>query len=80
MAKQTGAVLGRVMASLVVCSGEPSARVTGRTWREWFFAGTVLPELVPSSSKSVPERAMAGPRPEVWLANLSCKVQLPTPS
>lgn len=72
VAKQTAAVLERVRASRVVCSDETSARVAGRTWWEWVFVGegAVLHELAASRAKSVPERVMAGARPEVWVADL----------
>ena len=72
VARQTAAVLERVGASRVVCSDETSARVAGRTWWEWVFVGegAVLHELAASRAKSVPERVMAGARPEVWVADL----------
>ena len=72
VARQTAAVLERVRASRVVCSDETSARVAGRTWWEWVFVGegAVLHELAASRAKSVPERVMAGARPEVWVADL----------
>ena len=72
VAKQTLAVLERVRASRVVCSDETSARVAGRTWWEWVFVGkgAALHELAASRAKSVPERVMAGARPEVRVADL----------
>ena len=72
VAQQTAAVLERVRVSRMVCSDETSARVAGRTWWEWVFMGegAVLHELAASRAKSVPERVMAGARPEVWVADL----------
>ena len=72
VATQTAAVLERIRASRVICSDETSARVAGRTWWEWVFVGegAVLHELAASRAKSVPERVMAGARPEVWVADL----------
>ena len=44
-----------VTASRVVCSDETSARVTGQTWWEWVFVGTlaVLHVIRPSRGKAV---------------------------
>ena len=43
-----------VTASPVVCSGETSARVSGKTWWEWVFVGTlaVLHVIRPSRGKA----------------------------
>ena len=49
------AIRETVTASEVVCSDETSARVTGKTWWEWVFVGTlaVLHIIRPSRGKAV---------------------------
>ena len=54
------AIAAAVTASPVVCSDETSARVTGKTWWEWVFVGTlaVLHVIRPSRGKAVVQRAV----------------------
>jgi transposase len=61
-----------VTASRVVCSDETSARVTGQTWWEWVFVGTlaVLHVIRPSRGKAVVQSLFGAVRPEVWVSDM----------
>ncbi len=61
-----------VTASAVVCSDETSARVSGKTWWEWVFVGTlaVLHVIRPSRGKAVVQDLFGGARPEVWVSDM----------
>jgi len=61
-----------VTASAVVCSDETSARVSGKTWWEWVFVGTlaVLHVIRPSRGKAVVQDLFGAARPEVWVSDM----------
>jgi transposase len=61
-----------VMASDVVCSDETSARVTGTTWWEWVFVGTlaVLHVIRPSRGKAVVRALFGAIQPAVWVSDM----------
>jgi transposase len=62
----------RVTASPVVCSDETSARVSGKTWWEWVFVGTlaVLHIIRPSRGKAVVEELFGAIQPMVWVSDM----------
>ena len=59
-------------ASPVVCSDETSARVTGKTWWEWVFVGTlaVLHVIRPSRGKTVVQALFGTIQPMVWVSDM----------
>jgi transposase len=66
------AIRETVMASDVVCSDETSARVTGTTWWEWVFVGTlaVLHVIRPSRGKAVVRALFGAIQPAVWVSDM----------
>ena len=66
------AIQAAVTASPVVCSDETSARVSGKTWWEWVFIGTlaVLHVIRPSRGKAVVESLFGVRRPLVWVSDM----------
>jgi transposase len=66
------AITEAVTASRVVCSDETSARVTGRTWWEWVFVGTlaVLHIIRPSRGKAVVHDLFGAIQPMVWVSDM----------
>jgi transposase len=66
------AIRDTVTASEVVCSDETSARVSGKTWWEWVFVGTlaVLPVIRPSRGKAVVQDLFGAIRPLVWVSDM----------
>jgi transposase len=61
-----------VTASPVVCSDETSARVSGKTWWEWVFIGTlaVLHVIRPSRGKAVVADLFGAIQPQVWVSDM----------
>jgi transposase len=61
-----------VTASPVVCSDETSARVSGKTWWEWVFVGTlaVLHVIRPSRRKAVVQALFGAVQPMVWVSDM----------
>jgi transposase len=61
-----------VTASPVVCSDETSARVSGKTWWEWVFIGTlaVLHIIRPSRGKAVVTDLFGTIQPRVWVSDM----------
>jgi len=61
-----------VLASPVVCSDETSARVSGKTWWEWVFVGTlaVLHIIRPSRGKAVVTDLFGAVQPMVWVSDM----------
>lgn len=61
-----------VTASPVVCSDETSARVSGKTWWEWVFIGTlaVLHVIRPSRGKAVVTDLFGAIQPKVWVSDM----------
>ncbi len=61
-----------VTASPVVCSDETSARVSGKTWWEWVFIGTlaVLHVIRPSRGKAVVTDLFGAIQPSVWVSDM----------
>ena len=61
-----------VTASPVVCSDETSARVSGKTWWEWVFIGTlaVLHVMRPSRGKAVVADLFGAVQPMVWVSDM----------
>ena len=61
-----------VTASKVVCSDETSARVSGKTWWEWVFVGTlaVLHIIRPSRGKAVVQALFGEITPAVWVSDM----------
>lgn len=61
-----------VTASPVVCSDETSARVSGKTWWEWVFIGTlaVLHVIRPSRGKVVVQDLFGAIQPMVWVSDM----------
>jgi transposase len=61
-----------VTASGVVCSDETSARVSGKTWWEWVFVGTlaVLHIIRPSRGKAVVTDLFGAIQPMVWVSDM----------
>ena len=61
-----------VLASPVVCSDETSARVSGKTWWEWAFIGSlaVLHVIRPSRGKAVVQALFGEIRPMVWVSDM----------
>jgi transposase len=61
-----------VTASPVVCSDETSARVSGKTWWEWVFIGTlaVLHIIRPSRGKAVVQDLFGAIQPMVWVSDM----------
>ena len=61
-----------VTASPVVCSDETSARVSGKTWWEWVFVGTlaVLHIIRPSRGKAVVADLFGTLQPLVWVSDM----------
>ena len=61
-----------VVASAVVCSGETSARVKGKTWWEWVFVGAqaVAHIIRPSRGKAVVEALFGAIHPLVWVSDM----------
>jgi len=66
------AIQATVTASPVVCSDETSARVSGKTWWEWVFIGTlaVLHVIRPSRGKAVVTDLFGAMRPLVWVSDM----------
>ena len=66
------AIRETVTASPVVCSDETSARVTGKTWWEWVFVGTlaVLHIIRPSRGKAVVQALFGAVQPMVWVSDM----------
>jgi transposase len=66
------AIRETVTASPVVCSDETSARVTGKTWWEWVFVGTlaVLHVIRPSRGKTVVQALFGTIQPMVWVSDM----------
>jgi transposase len=66
------AIRDTVTASEVVCSDETSARVSGKTWWEWVFVGTlaVLHVIRPSRGKAVVQDLFGAIRPLVWVSDM----------
>jgi transposase len=66
------AIRATVTASEVVCSDETSARVTGKTWWEWVFVGTlaVLHIIRPSRGKAVVQELFGAIQPMVWVSDM----------
>jgi transposase len=66
------AIREMVTASEVVCSDETSARVTGKTWWEWVFVGTlaVLHIVRPSRGKVVVQELFGAIQPMVWVSDM----------
>ena len=66
------AIRETVTASQVVCSDETSARVTGKTWWEWVFVGTlaVLHIIRPSRGKAVVQDLFGAIQPMVWVSDM----------
>ena len=61
-----------VLASPVVCSDETSARLSGKTWWEWVFVGTlaVLHIIRPSRGKAVVADLFGAVQPMVWVSDM----------
>jgi transposase len=68
----TASIENVVLASPVICSDETSVRVTGKTWWEWVFIGTlaVLHVIQPSRGKAVVSALFGAIRPEVWVSDM----------
>jgi len=66
------AIRETVTTSKVVCSDETSARVTGKTWWEWVFVGTlaVLHIVRPSRGKAVVRDLFDAIQPTVWVSDM----------
>jgi transposase len=66
------AIRETVTASPVVCSDETSARVSGKTWWEWVFVGTlaVLHVIRPSRGKAVVQALFGAVQPTVWVSDM----------
>jgi transposase len=66
------AIQAAVIASPLVCSDETSARVSGKTWWEWVFIGTlsVLHVIRPSRGKAVVTDLFGAIRPLVWVSDM----------
>ena len=66
------AIRDTVTASEVVCSDETSARVSGKTWWEWVFVGTlaVLHIIRPSRGKAVVQDLFGAIQPLVWVSDM----------
>ena len=66
------AISATVTASDVVCSDETSARVSGKTWWEWVFVGTlaVLHVIRPSRGKAVVQDLFGAIQPMVWVSDM----------
>ncbi len=66
------AISKTVTASEVVCSDETSARVSGKTWWEWVFVGTlaVLHVIRPSRGKAVVQDLFGAIQPLVWVSDM----------
>jgi transposase len=66
------AIRETVTASPVVCSDETSARVSGKTWWEWVFVGTlaVLHVIRPSRGKVVVQTLFGVVQPMVWVSDM----------
>jgi transposase len=66
------AIRETVTASAVVCSDETSARVSGKTWWEWVFVGTlaVLHIIRPSRGKAVVQDLFGVIQPMVWVSDM----------
>ncbi len=56
----------------MVCSDETSARVSGKTWWEWVFVGTlaVLHVIRPSRGKAVVQGLFGAIQPLVWVSDM----------
>ena len=68
----SAAIRATVTASPVVCSDETSARVSGKTWWEWVFIGTlaVLHVIRPSRGKAVVQGLFGASQPRVWVSDM----------
>ena len=66
------AIRATVTASEVVCSDETSARVSGKTWWEWVFVGTlaVLHVIRPGRGKAVVQDLFGAIQPMVWVSDM----------
>jgi transposase len=66
------AIRETVTASEVVCCDETSARVSGKTWWEWVFVGTlaVLHIIRPSRRKAVVQELFGAVQPMVWVSDM----------
>ncbi len=66
------AIQAAVIASPVVCSDETSARVSGKTWWEWVFVGTLaaLHVIRPSRGKAVVQGLFGVIQPLVWVSDM----------
>ena len=66
------AIQATVTASPVVCSDETSARVSGKTWWEWVFIGSlaVLHVIRPSRGKAVVQALFGAMQPLVWVSDM----------
>jgi len=66
------AIQETVVASEIVCSDETSARVSGKTWWEWVFVGTlaVLHIIRPSRGKAVVQGVFGAIQPMIWVSDM----------
>ena len=66
------AIRETVTASPTVCSDETAARVSGKTWWEWVFIGTlaVLHVIRPSRGKAVVRELFGAIQPMVWVSDM----------
>ena len=71
LASEADRIAAIVRASPVIASDETSARVNGKTFWQWVFAGTtaVYHVIAPTRGKCVPVDFLAGVKPDVWLSD-----------
>ena len=73
----TAAILARLRRLRVVCSGETSVRVDGRTCWNWVFQNVQMAIHVVRKSRDagVVTEVMGGRRPAIWVSDLFCAQQ-----
>jgi transposase len=64
-------IAAEVRRAEVIASDETSARVQGKTWRQWTFGGAtaVYHRIAPTRGKCVPTEFLAGARPKMRLSD-----------
>jgi transposase len=69
---EAAAILARLRRARVVCSGETTVRVDGRTHWNWVFRNeqVVIHVIRPSRGRAVVAEVLAEHRPQVWVSDL----------
>src|SRR4051812_38207894 len=69
---EAAAILARLRRARVVCSGETTVRVDGRTHWNWVFRNdeVVVHVIRPTRGRAVVTELLGGRRPDIWVSDL----------